>query len=98
GHLQIGSMAALFGSTYGHMLLVKTCVFLPIALGSAAWLRLRYLPALTHRSPRAALAVEALAGIGMLSIATLMSQSVPGRSADIGQSETAIQMHIAISR
>lgn len=72
---QIDSMASLFATLYGRLMLIKALALLPVALAAAAWLR-RYL-ARRDGDPRLALAVEALAGAILLAIASLMSQSAP---------------------
>lgn len=81
--LQIGRPAALFGTPYGQLLLLKVFGLLVPALASAAWLRWRYLPQGGRLTPCRALAVEAALCAAMLAIASIMSQSVPGRHDDI---------------
>lgn len=81
GALQAGSVPALIGTTYGQLLLLKA-VLLAGALAAAAWLRWRYL-ATAGSSPRLALAVETLALASILAAAGALSQTPPGRHAEI---------------
>jgi putative copper resistance protein D len=81
--LQVAGWPALLGSAYGQLLLLKVVLALGVALAAAGWLRRRYLPAGGDGSPRLALAIEASAGLAMIGLAALLSQSVPGRHADI---------------
>lgn len=81
--LQLGRPAALFGTAYGQLLLVKAVALLGVALASAAWLRWRYLGNRAEASPRRILLIEAAMCCGMIAIASAMSQSIPGRHADI---------------
>lgn len=73
--VQIDGISMLVTSPYGRMLLAKVFILLPLALICAAWLR-RYLQR-GQGDPRAALAIEALAGLALLAVASLMSQTSP---------------------
>ena len=81
--LQLGRPAALFGTSYGQLLLLKAAVFLPLALAAAALVRLRYLRGGDIRAPLPLLVLEALPALGILLVANIMSQGVPGRHDDI---------------
>jgi copper resistance protein D len=77
--LETGRPAALIGTAYGQQLLLKSLVFLPIALAAAGWLRFRYLRAATAGPPLPALAVEIVAVVAMCVLAAIVSQGIPGR-------------------
>ena len=81
--LQLGRPAALFGTSYGRLLILKAAILLPLALACAAWLRFRYLPSGAIRTPLLPLLLEALPAFGILLVANIMSQGVPGRHDDI---------------
>ena len=80
---QVGSFAALFGTGYGRLLLVKSVLVLGVALACANWLRRRYLPSPQTSSPKLALGIEAAMCAAMLAIAAWLSQTIPGRHADV---------------
>lgn len=84
GYLQAGAGAALLGTFYGQLLILKCLLLVGVALPCAAWLRLKFLahPAV-RRSPRLAIAVEAAGCLAIVVVATLMSQSIPARHDDI---------------
>lgn len=81
GVMQVARWPALFGTPYGGLLLAKLAL-LAVALAAAGWLRRRFLPR-SNGSALFALAVEAASGITLIGLAATLSQSVPGRHADI---------------
>lgn len=80
---QLDRWPPLFGTTFGHVLLLKLAL-LGLALGCAARLRWYWLPRL-HEAPAAAaapmrwLALEAAAGIAVLACASRLAALKPGR-------------------
>jgi putative copper export protein/mono/diheme cytochrome c family protein len=81
--LQVGRPAALIGTAYGQLILVKAIVVLPSAMIAAAWLRYKYLPAAENGVPLKVLATETCFGLSLMVLGSFISQGVPGRHDDI---------------
>jgi len=78
--LQIERPAALFGTRYGQILLVKAVLLLIPALMLAAWLRWRFLKAGASRATAMRiLSIEAAFGLGVMALGSFLSQTIPGR-------------------
>ncbi len=84
---QVGTFPALRATDFGHILLVKLAGVLVIA--ALAWRHRRFvrselsrpsLPARGWRSLRRSLAVEALLGVAVLSVATVLVNTAPART------------------
>ena len=82
---QVGSVAALVGTTHGHLLLAKLALLIPI-LALAAVNRVRLLPAATAASAMRRLAtfvtLEALLALAVLAFAAAMTLTTPARHAE----------------
>jgi len=86
--VEVGDVAGLVGTRYGHLLLLKLGLLAPI-LGLAAWNRRRLVPALggdaetvgrpAMRRLGATVGVETLLGLAILAIAAVMTATPPGR-------------------
>ena len=83
GYLQAGAGAALIGTSYGRLLLLKSALLMAIALPCAGWLRWSYLHDAADRSPRFALILETSALLAITGVASWMSHSIPARHDDI---------------
>lgn len=85
---QIGNVASLLGTRYGHLLLLKLGLFLPI-IALAAVNRLRLLPALSGEAETVGrpamrrlasfVALEFALGVAVLAVVILMAVTPPGR-------------------
>jgi putative copper export protein/mono/diheme cytochrome c family protein/peroxiredoxin len=81
---QVGSVAALAGTTHGHLLLAKLALLIPI-LALAAVNRVRLLPANAPGATRrlaAFVTLEALLALAVLAIAATMTLTTPARHAE----------------
>ncbi len=78
--LQVERWAALFGTLYGQLLLVKILLLLLPAVLLAAWLRQRFLAGVGDgATARHVLIVEALFGLGIMALGVYLAQTIPGR-------------------
>src|SRR5262249_50218681 len=84
GVAQVGSVAALAGTTHGHLLLAKLALLIPI-LALAAVNRVRLLPAKAPGATRrlaAFVTLEALLALAVLAVAATMTLTTPARHAE----------------